>query len=251
MKIDKVLWSSSVEFSDFWNVNSMIHNKFLGLECILLLHGKRDQCDVSEKYGKVIEFEFGEGRNALSELCFNKFHYTQNEPETTWLVGDMDQIPLQQNHFINLVKDVPEDFYVHLAEDAICSLGEKDWKKERGALVGHYHVAKGKVFKEALSLSNSLQSDVAKMLDKADKDNMKIWAFEEFHTADLIKENNYLDKFTGFSRPHVRKICRSHGCRFDPDTDYVDIHCPRPFSSHKEQIHAILKTFWEDFDENY
>jgi len=242
MKIDKVVWSSSVEYSDFWNINSLIHNKFLGLDCVLLLHGKKSDCNVSEEYGEVIEFELGEGRSAIPELVFNKWHYTKNEPETTWLVGDMDQIPLQKNHFIDLVNNVPEDFYAHLAEDAI----SPHWKIKREPLVGHYHVAKGKVFEEALSLSNCLKSDVQKMINKADQNNQGLWAYEEFHTADLIKENNFLSRFAGFSRPHSRKICRSQNCDYIPDGDYVDIHCPRPYNSHKEQIHDILKNFWKE-----
>ena len=32
MKIDKVIWSASEEYSDFWNINSKLHNKYLGMD---------------------------------------------------------------------------------------------------------------------------------------------------------------------------------------------------------------------------
>ena len=33
----------------------------------------------------------------MRQLIFNKWYYTQNEPETTWLVGDIDLLPLQKS----------------------------------------------------------------------------------------------------------------------------------------------------------
>ncbi len=246
MKINKVLWSSSIEYCDFWNVNSMIHNKFLGLDCVLLLYGKKSECDVSEEYGQVIECEFEEGAPDIPQLIFNKWHYTKNEPETTWLIGDIDQIPLQKEHFIDNIKNVPEDHYVHLAEDAFTV----NWKTERERLVGHYHAAKGKVFNEALDLNVSLIDHVKNMVSFSEKEKKSIWAYEEWYTADLIKHCNYLSKFTGFNRPSERKICRSKNCSYDPSlgakSKYVDIHCPRPFKKNEKQIKEILRHFWGD-----
>ena len=152
MKVDKVIWSSSAEYSDFWNINSLIHNKFLGLDCVLLLYGKKKELGLSEEFGKIIELDFEEGAPHIPQLVFNKWHYTKNEPETTWLVGDIDQIPLQKNHFINIVKDVPEDSYAHLAEDACRNAGAPYWKETKGPIVGHYHIAKGKTFDKTFLL---------------------------------------------------------------------------------------------------
>jgi hypothetical protein len=222
----------------------MVHNKFLGLDCVLLLYGKKSECNVSEEYGQVVECEFEEGVPDIPQLVFNKWHYTRNEPETTWLIGDIDQIPLQKEHFVDSIKNVPEDHYVHLAEDAFTV----NWKTKRERLVGHYHVAKGKVFNEALDLNVSLVDHVKNMVFGSQKEKKSIWAYEEWYTADLIKANNYLNKFTGVSRSPRMKIDRQFNCSFDSSpsnkNNYVDIHCPRPFKKNKAQIEEVLSHFW-------
>lgn len=283
MKIDKVIWSATEKYSDFWNINSKIHNKFLDMDCVLLLYGKKENCDVSEEHGKVVEIDYLEDYPTTVQFALNKFYYTKNEPDTTWIIGDIDQIPLQRHHFIDQIADVPDDHYVHLVEDAMeenTSVPIGAWKTEgstvdRTYLTAHYHVGKGSVFTEALDLNLTLEEHIVALLDQwrthrkkigasyaeledqrnwgeAETKQHGVWAWEEIYTTSLIYKN-YLDKFTGFERPFRRqpskKICRSGGCKFDPSrkNDYVDIHCPVPYAAHKEQIHDILRFFWGDF----
>lgn len=284
MKIDKVIWCATERYSDFWNINSKIHNKFLDMDCVLLLYGKKENCDLSEEYGKIVEIDYIEGYPTTVQFVLNKFHYTKNEPNTTWIIGDIDQIPLQREHFIDTIADVPDDHYVHLAENHMEQLTKVPvgtWKKEgavpdKSYLTAHYHVAKGSTFTKALELNLSLETHVVALLDQWRSHRRKIgasyselqdqqhwgeteirqhgiWAWEEIYTTSLIYKN-YLDKFTGFERsirdPQRRVIDRSlDNCRFDPNQKelYVDIHCPVPYSDHKEKIHDILNFFWGNF----
>lgn len=283
MKINKVIWSATEQYSDFWNINSKIHNKFLDMDCVLLLYGKKENCDLSEEYGKIVEIDYMEGYPTTVQFVLNKFHYTKNEPNTTWIIGDIDQIPLQREHFIDTIADVPDDHYVHLAENHIEQLTKVPvgtWKKEgstpdKSYLTAHYHVAKGSTFTKALDLNLSLEEHVVALLDQWRSHRKKIaasyaelqdqrhwgeteikqhgiWAWEEIYTTSLIYKN-YLDKFTGFERsirdPRRRCIDRGlDGCKFDPNQKelYVDIHCPIPYSEHKEFINNILNFFWGD-----
>lgn len=252
MIVDKVIWASSVEYSDFWNINSLIHKKFLGLDCVLLLYGKKDNLNLNEDYGEIVECEFDEAAPPMPQLIWNKWHYTQTEPNTTWLVGDIDQIPLQREHFIDNIKDVPSDSYVHLAEDAFTV----EWKNVRERLAGYYHVAKGDTFKKALDLDKkSLVEHVNTMIKSSQGEGKAhaergspIWAYEEWYTADLIKQNGFLDKFRGFGRSPKEKICGSTNCAHDENLfnkkHYIDMHCPRPYPKHKETINSILNKAW-------
>lgn len=259
MKIDKVLWASSEEYSDFWNINSKIHNQYLDMDCVLLLYGKKENCNVSEEYGEVIEVDPIEDLPLILQIVLSKFYYPRNEPNTTWLLGDIDQLPLQRKHFVENLKDVPDDHYVHLAEDAITILKGLQtgcWKThDECYLTAHYHVGKGSTFHQALNLDLPFSTHVKNLIsyyyqkpfDKIDNINVNdLWAFEEQYTTSLIKKN-YVDRFTGFERPHSRKICRSQNCRFDKNNKeyYVDIHCPRPYKQHEKQINDIINFFWE------
>jgi hypothetical protein len=238
MKIDKVIWASSIEYSDFWNINSYLHKKFLGIDCVLLLYGDKAECNVSEEFGKVVELEFVEDLDKIPQLVFNKWHYTKNEPDTVWMIGDIDQLPLQREHFVENIANVPQDHYMHLAEDAGSHLG-------LNFLVGHYHVAKGSTLSKCLELEKSLEHHVNKIIKEAKESGRPVWAYEEIYTTDLIKKNCD-GKFTGTSRVNDRKICRSNDCLFNRNINnyYVDMHCPRPFNQHKEKIMDVLKHFW-------
>lgn len=269
MKIDKVIWSSSAEYSDFWNINSKLHKERLGIDCLLLLYGNKQSCNLSEEYGKIVELDFIPGLPKMVQLVWNKFYYTQYEPNTTWLIGDIDQLPLQRRHFVDNIKHVPDDFYVHLAEDAITSLKglpTESWKSDitglNAFLTAHYHVAKGSVFKQALDLHLPFETHIKQLISyyyKAPFESLskinerELWAFEEQYSSRLIR-NNYLHKFLGFSRahgcdnPNSQKIDRGNGCKFDKNRIglYVDFHCPRPYTEHKTQIHEILNYFWKE-----
>jgi len=244
MKIDKVIWASSIEYSDFWNINSKIHKKYLGIDCTLLFYGKKSDFDLSEEFGEVIECSFDDGIDPIAQLIFNKWYYTKNEPETTWLIGDIDQIPLVKDHFIDKIEHINENSYAHLAEDAL-GFG---WRKNQGRLAGYYHAGKGSVISKALNLGKPLIDHTKELIKQSKQDKSPVWAYEEAYIPKLIIENGYLDKFESINRSPRSKICRSSNSNFDLEKlkngEYIDYHCPRPYIKNKETINTILSIAW-------
>jgi hypothetical protein len=163
MKIDKVLFSCSEpeEYSSFWNKQSEIFSH-MGIEPVCLLFGERAKTDMTEKFGRVIEMETLPDLPWSVQLTWSKFDYPTREPETTWLIGDIDLVPLQRAHFTSKIAELPDNAFVHLNAGGISRprLGfdhgfavhgpqrvAMDAGKPGGAdLPGHYHVAKGKHF---------------------------------------------------------------------------------------------------------
>ena len=43
MKIDKVIFSTSDQYSPFWNIQSKIYKEALGIEPVCLLFGKKEK----------------------------------------------------------------------------------------------------------------------------------------------------------------------------------------------------------------
>ncbi len=276
MKIDKVVWSASEEYSDFWNINSYLHKTKLGMDCVLLLYGKKENCDLSEEYGQVVEMSWDENLPFVPQLVMSKFMYPRLFPDTTWLIGDIDQLPLQKEHFVDNLENIPDDHYVHLAEDAITSLNgvpTDSWRYDvsgtrvtertrKGFLTAHYHAAKGSTFAKAFgSVFESIPTHIKLLMQMyyeqpfeqiSHANDSVLWAFEEQYTTSLIRKNIPRDKFTGFNRPHgcsnpeSRKIDRGNGCAFDKSRPelYVDFHCPRPYATNRSQIDEILNFFW-------
>jgi len=164
MKIDKVLFacSPSPEYSPFWNLQAEIYREHLGIEPICLLYGKKSDTNMSDKHGQIIEIEADPSLPWSVQLVWSKFDYPVREPNTTWMIGDIDLVPLQAAHFIDKLAAIPDDAYVHLNSggisqarlgcfDGFIRTGPERLAKDQGRgggadLPGHYHVAKGKAF---------------------------------------------------------------------------------------------------------
>lgn len=162
MKLDKIVFSSSDEYAPFWNVQSRIWSK-IGLKPVLLFYGK-DESLVSSQFGTVIKREYDVASNLswVVQLTCAKFDYPTTEPETTWLIGDIDMIPLQSYYFTKHIEAIPANAFAHLNAGGIAGprlgkpngfmeCGSQRVCKDRGAgpgadLPGHYHAAKGKHF---------------------------------------------------------------------------------------------------------
>jgi len=289
MKIDKVIFTTSVEYSDFWDINSKVFSKYLGIEPLCLLFGKKADAKISDEYGSIIEMDFIPGLPKMPQVALWKFYYTQREPETTWMIGDIDQIPLQSYAFVDQIKDVPEHNYVHLSENELSEKyghHSKFWMEEppesatewngEANLPAHYHVAKGKVFKEFLSLDPPFENWLTAMLHQrlrtpkpyglelqeledipewdvekyfyGAKNRDYFWAYEETYTTKFIRSHLSKNRYSGFSRSFNEKICRSTNCSYLTanlkNNLYVDLHSPCPYIKHKDTVDHIVNLAW-------
>mgnify|MGYP006281354509 CR=1 FL=1 len=132
----------------------------MGIEPVCLLFGKKEEAGMVETHGQIIEMPIDPSLPWILQLILSKFYFPTTEPETTWLIGDIDLVPLQTAWFTRRLDDVPEDNYVHLNHDGISipRLGCMNGFLTRGPQVlgtpsnpgtdipGHYHVAKGRLF---------------------------------------------------------------------------------------------------------
>jgi hypothetical protein len=231
MKIDKVIFSSSTssEYSPFWNLQSELFLTKLGIEPICLLFGKKAETDMHERYGKIIEMEADPALPWALQLVWSKFNFPTSEPDTTWLIGDIDLVPLQHRHFIEKIANIPDTGYAHLNSGGISqprlgfpegflSVGSerhlKDLGQTSGAdLPGHYHVAKGRQF-EVLTQKRAFLDQIRHIVE-SDRYGMGVmgnwpkekrqtdaywyyWCAEENYSSELILNairTNTLDFF--------------------------------------------------------
>lgn len=166
MKIDKVLFSCSEAYAPWWGIQSKIWKTKFGIHPVCLLYGDKQKCNMSEEYGEVVENRFDPSLPNIIQIQFSKFYYPKTEPDTTWIIGDMDQIPLQTEYFLDGIDKIADDIYVHLnytltaqmragiRPDGYPGMSADSFVKLGGAvnggydLPGHYHVAKGKSFEK-------------------------------------------------------------------------------------------------------
>lgn len=258
MKIQKVLFSSSEEYMDFWEPISRIFYEKLGMESVLVYFGDRKP---SEKYGKVIKLKYLDYPRRI-QLLWSRIWFAKTEPETTWLLGDIDLFPLQRERFIDDIVDIPEDHYVHLGMNKISdppTLWTEKGSRDGGAdLVSHYHVAKGWMLDKTLQLHDTF-SEACKFIFESKKYGLGFfceyfnndeWRYHcccEHLSTEKIREKIGKIDFTGLLYEFEQGINRPQAL-YDENKlrvgGYIDFHSPRPYTEHQEAINKILDIAW-------
>lgn len=271
MKIDKVLFTTSVEYSDFWNINSEIFYKKFNIEPVCILFGDINKTNISTKHGKVITMPIMDNFSRLLQITWYKFYYPVFEPDTTWLIGDIDMLPLQTFWFKENLLNVDDNTYVHLNENGAhqqTGLPYGNWLIKGGVvrggadLPGYYHVAKGKIFEKALNHNSSFEDELRHIVssEKYGLGHLHptiftgerfYWCAEEHYTTELIRQNIIDGKinFKGYTYEPHQRVDRGGFNNGDYAYDlnklknnmYVDVHSMRPYDAYKEQNMNLLK----------
>lgn len=215
MKIDNVIFCASEYYAPFWNIQSRVWKTKFGINPILLLFSNKSlgELNLSEKYGQVIPQTFIEGLPDIIQIQFKKFWYPGLELDKTAIIGDIDQIPLQTDHFLNGLEMVDENAYAHF-NYSLCSqmmgIDRNSAGKiysSRGGYVnggfdlpGHYHCAKGKYFSKLYFDDQSFEDVINKvisskrygMIKQEEQKNLNanihgtFWVAEEMYTSEHL-----------------------------------------------------------------
>ena len=84
MKIDKIVFSTSEEFSPFWNIQSYIWKEKLGIEPVCILWGDIKKTNMKDTYGEIIEKKYNPDLLKSFQLTWSKFYQPYTEPDKTW-----------------------------------------------------------------------------------------------------------------------------------------------------------------------
>jgi hypothetical protein len=286
MKIDKVVFSSSAsaEYAPFWNIQAQIFKTKLGIEPICLLYGKKSEVGMSEEFGKVIEIEPDPSLPWSVQLVWSKFDYPTHDPDSVYLIGDIDLIPLQRAHFIDKIAGVDDNAYVHLnaggisaprlgIRDGFLTHGSQRHARDNGVkggadLPAHYHVAKGRKFNlltqgrsfldQVRHIVNSDRYGMGPMGDNVPKDSPYhyYWCGEEHYSSEIICNAiraggfNFVPFYYHNGNGHERVDRSDFRADYAYDSGkaraggYVDVHCARPYSRQEEQLKRLLNTVW-------
>ena len=269
MKIQKVLFSSSEEYAGFWEPVSKVFYEKLHIEPVLLYFGKNK---LSEKYG-VVKYQEYLPYPKIIQLLFSRIWFTKTEPDTTWLLGDIDLFPLQKERFIDTIKDIPDECHVHLMHNRISNppdLWKKMGPKDGGAdLTSHNHVAKGYVFDKHFELHDTFEDACRFLYENKyglgfwckgwDIDEKKYYCCCEQYTTEKIRQKLNSINFVGLFCDTSRHLSRAGNvlneqrgmlCPYNEELLrqgwYVDFHSIRPYTTYKDKIDEIVETSWKN-----
>ena len=262
MKIQKVIFSCDLNphYVGFWNSISKHFDEFLGMESQLICIGDPKASGFSDSHGEIKVVKKLENYAPILQALWAKFYYTREEPNTSWMIGDLDLYPLQKKWFKDNIKKYDENSYLHLNNDAYGKPWDQDTDISQG-IAGYYHVAKGSTFQRAYNFRDTFEEDV-KFIAEAKKygiqfhqnvghtfafeANPSTWGWycaEEHYTKDLLLQNKI--KVENVSTiDSSSRICRSKNCEYDPGRvarhEYVDMHSLRPYEKFELEIEKVL-----------
>jgi len=251
MKIEKILFTcnENKEYAGFWNSISAYYNS-KDITPVLFFIGDPSKYDLDTSNGEVRPIKPIKGVPTRIQALWGKFHFTSTEPETTWIIGDLDLYQLDIKHF-----DIPQQCdYAHLNEHGYYS---KSWREGGSDLPGYYHVAKGKTFTEIFGLNVSFDIQTKYIRDhkygiglgvdasQLGPDGEYQCCEENLSTEILRKQTNL--QFFGKTLPQTSRLHRKQitismekiKSRLIDGT-LQDMHCPRPYEKYSERIEAIL-----------
>lgn len=261
MKIEKVIFTidDNPHYKGFWSSISKHFKNKLGIPSVLFVIGDKSNIDVSSydnSNGEVKVIQKLQNIPTIIQALIGKFYFTNSEPETTWLIGDLDLYPLQQFHFKDRLENIDNDSYVHLFPHAY----GQNWRTGIQGLAGYFHVARGKIFEQELKFDNKTFEDVCLEIMNSKKYGIKFhnihantqnkeasndygwFCCEEMYTGDLLKNSNKLIELMPVNGDYPR-IDRSN-MTYDEMTlkkgGYIDFHAPRPYESYSELIENII-----------
>ena len=280
MKIDKILFvcDDNPSYLEFWPSVSKFYSRYLNMRPHLFFIGKKNdqnQKHLSVEHGEVTVIDPIPNIPLIIQALWGKFWFTQTEPDTTWLIGDIDLYLLNKD-YLNVLNDIDSDRYVHLnANGYKCG---NWWENPILGIPGYFHCAKGKVFKQFLQLSDTLEKDCRFIVDSKKYGILYNGSItDESHTPQRVKdkkEYGYIcceenlsterlrhrfNEIVSITYPNslvrVETPYASRGLQtpsnynfteiFDPSKKsfYIDFHSPRPYSTFASRIEQILNCY--------
>jgi hypothetical protein len=257
MKIDKVIFTidDNPHYKGFWSSISKHYKQRMGMTPKLFIIGKDiDIESYDDSNGEIEIVDPVEGVPTIIQALMGKFYFTKTEPETTWLIGDLDLYPLQHKHFNDSIENINEDKYVHLNPHAYT----KNWRERIEGLAGYNHVAKGKTFISELGLDRTFEEVVKEIynsnkwgikfqnntggaLNRQASDDWGWFCCEEMYTGFLLRESNKLVEIPpqdGYKR--VDRSDMKYDINKVKNGDYIDFHSPRPYENYIDVIETIV-----------
>jgi hypothetical protein len=206
----------------------------------------------------------------------SKFWHPTTEPDTVWMIGDIDMLPLQTAYFMEGYEKPKHGDYLHLNFSGIFqSLGlhpsvfsQVGSSIMGGAdLAGHYHVATGKTFKDTLFDNTDLVGVLNDIVfgdkytnaqEAGDGIHKKFWCAEEKYTSKKLWDamNSDSIRFIGKQYHNIlnridRGFWSSQAKQYGhPYVDinhtalssnkFVDVHCHRPYHEQEKHLTELL-----------
>lgn len=250
MKINYAIHSSDSNnfYLDFWPLVSKVWKLKFNIEPILIYIDKNQNLEIDETYGTVIRMKEIDGIPNYLQNLWVRYWYPVNFLNEVSIISDIDMFPISKEYFIDSIKEIDDDKYVHL-NPIINTLPHPE------SLASCYHLAKGYKFKEVLDLADTWESSIWELYNSGlgcdhgihgehliGKDR---WAADERFATRKINEYKTQNDIVLLNRRGGHggyRIDRLDWVYSDENfNDYIDSHSIRPYEVYKNEIDNLVE----------
>jgi hypothetical protein len=234
MELKRVILATNNDpkYVEFWPVVAPIWQA-MGLRPTLAFIASAD-CPIDTSLGDVIRFDPIPGVPESLQAQTIRLFLPALFPKDTCLIADIDMLPISRYYFIESARSCPDDAFL-VYRDAAFSRDVKRYPM-------CYIAAKGSVFASIFAIDN-LEAIEGKIRE------WEKWGYG-WNTDELLLYY-FLDKWER-KGGHLFRLGHYIGPRIDRDywpsdvntinvSEYIDCHCPRPYSENKQMIDQIAK----------
>lgn len=244
MKIELVIHSSDSNpmYLDFWPLVSKVWNIRFGLRPLLVYIDEDHTIPIDTTYGDVLKLTPIPNIPVYLQCLWIRYWIPSQYPDRVCMISDIDMFPISKPYFVDTIKDVPDDKYVHLHT---CS----DY------LPSCYHVAKGYRFKQVLSLHDTWEESMRMIhTQKVNPNDYNAsieflkdkpqWGIDEEYATKCVRTYPDRSIFVFVKRNHGR-IDRSDWKWTEEEVmadKYADSHSIRPYRDpeNRHRIHVLV-----------
>jgi hypothetical protein len=247
MKITKAIHSSDSNpmYLDFWPIVSKIWKIKFNIEPVLIYIDENHDIDISEEYGTVIKLKPVKDIPIYLQNLWVRYWYPSQSLEDTWIISDIDMIPISEKYFITNINQIDDNAYVHL----------NPCIDTYGTLPSCYHVAKGFMFKKILELHDKWEDSILHLFNLSlGKDpgghlfGKNHWFADEKYSSEKVlsyKNNNpneviFIPRVNGQNGFRIDRTDWVYDEKLLEQDYYIDSHSIRPYSLYKTKIDELI-----------
>lgn len=233
-KLNRVILATDAnpDYIEFWPVVAKAWKEIIGIQPTLALIAN-DDVQVDESLGDVIRFQPIEGIPTSFQAQVIRLFLPALYPDDMCILSDIDMIPLNKSYY--------HDSVAHCSEDSFVIYRDKAYREDDLAYPMCYLAARGATFGEIFDIQTS--EDIAN----------QIKAFHAYGLGwctDELLLHKYLHNWSDFEKRCIKlgHYVQNRLDRVDWKIRrdlllsgyYIDAHCPRPYSAHKDSIDKLL-----------
>lgn len=189
----------------------------------------------------VVGYKKVDGVNTGLQSQISRLYATSLFKDKTFLISDLDMIPLSKSYFVDNAEKVDENSVLIYTADAY---GYKNQKRYPMC----YNLAKGSTYHEIMNFEDTFEEFVLKLSSMNlgwDTDELFwggcVYDFEEKFPERVVKlQRGFAD---GFATKRIDR-CNWHHPKNDfskiSQGEYIDSHMLRPYKSYKHQIDNLI-----------